>query len=36
MKTFSYLSVFTLAHAAVAFPALRVWAEYCSRRKHPR
>ena len=23
-------------HAAVAFPALRLWAEYWARRKHPR
>jgi len=28
--------VFNLAHAAIAFPTLRLWAEYCSRRKRPR
>ena len=31
-----FLSVFTLAHAAVAFPTLRLWAEYCARRKRMR
>jgi hypothetical protein len=32
----TFLGVFTLAHAAIAFPALRLWAEYCSRRKRMR
>ena len=28
--------LFTVAHAAIAFPTLRLWAEYSARRKHPR
>ena len=28
--------LFTAAHAAIAFPTLRLWAEYCARRKHAR
>ena len=28
--------LFTVAHAAIAFPALRLWAEYSAQRKHPR
>jgi hypothetical protein len=28
--------LFTVAHAAIAFTTLRLWAEYSARRKHPR
>ena len=31
-----FFMLFNLAHAAVAIPTLRLWAEYCARRKHPR
>ena len=31
-----FFMLLNLAHAAVAFPTLRLWAEYWSRRKHPR
>ena len=33
LGSLTYLTVFTLAHAAVAFPTLRLWAEWCARRK---
>ena len=31
-----FFILFNLAHAAIAFPTLRLWAEYTARRKHPR
>jgi len=31
-----FFALLNLAHAAVAFPALRLWAEYWARRKRPR
>jgi hypothetical protein len=31
-----FFMLFNLAHAAIAFPTLRLWAEYCARRKHAR
>ena len=36
MGNASFVLLFTVGHAAVAFPTLRLWAEWCARRKRPR
>jgi len=36
MGDIPFFVLLNLAHAAVAFPTLRLWAEWCSRRKRPR
>jgi hypothetical protein len=35
MNDVPFFLMFTLGHAAVAFPTLRLWAEFWARRKHP-
>jgi hypothetical protein len=36
MGNIPFFLIFTVGHAAVAFPALRLWAEFWDRRKRPR
>jgi hypothetical protein len=35
MGDMAFFALFTLAHAAIAFPTLGLWAQWCERRKRP-